>query len=87
MAGALRRRRGGFLRLTYPRQKMRGTTWFLDKLERGYVRWYARRSFNVPISRDPMALGYTVVARKGASTSPGADGVLGSGSRTWSVSH
>lgn len=32
--------------------------------ERLYVRWYGERSLAVPLSADPMALGYTVIARK-----------------------
>jgi SAM-dependent methyltransferase len=32
--------------------------------ERLYVRWYGTRSLKVPLGPDPMALGYTVIARK-----------------------
>lgn len=44
--------------------------WRVDRLlegaERLYMKWYARKSSSIPLSVDPMALGYTVIARKGA---------------------
>ncbi len=45
-------------------RKLPGSDRILDLAERLYVSWYGRRSLAVPLSRDPMALGYTVIAHK-----------------------
>jgi SAM-dependent methyltransferase len=44
--------------------RLPGVLQLLHFVERAYVRRFAHRSLTVPLSRDPMALGYTVVARK-----------------------
>ena len=44
--------------------------WFarcFEMAERLYARWYGERSLEVPLSADPMALGYTVIVRKGCA--------------------
>ncbi len=49
------------------RYRLPGVPRMLQFAERVYIRRFAHRSLAVPLSRDPMALGYTVVARKPAS--------------------
>ena len=39
----------------------------IEIAERLYVRWYGERSLALPLKVDAMALGYTVVARKGSA--------------------
>ncbi len=53
------------------RVKLPGVSHVLRFAERIYVRRYGHRSLAVPLSRDPMALGYSVVARKPDRASPG----------------
>lgn len=39
----------------------------LEVAERAYMKWYAHKASSVPLGRDPMALGYTVIACKDAA--------------------
>lgn len=41
-----------------------GSDRLVEQAERLYVRWFGPRSLLIPLARDPMALGYTVIACK-----------------------
>ena len=52
------------MKVFWRRKKVPGIARLIEVGERLYVRWYGERSLAVPLSADPMALGYTVIVRK-----------------------
>ena len=52
------------LKVFLRQRKLPAADSIVEQAERLYVKWYGQRSLSVPLSRDPMALGYTVIARK-----------------------